>query len=497
MQFELRRFLREGAPGDDNWMTDWVRRGAVLCAALLVVGTVGGVPVATASGGSVESDDDGNEAPLADAGLDQEVPVNATVYLDASGSRDADGSIATYEWSIEQPDGTPTSPRCDTCARSEFQAGMPGTYVVTVTVTDDDGAARSDTLKVRVHTVEGPEVTLSGPTTITENTSTTFTATADAGESPLAQLDWKLDESDLDSESTDGRTAVDDLTRQFEPGTHNLSVRVVSELGRTDTVTLGLTVTVDTSGRPPQPCPRAGWNDSRGEWDAVTCSGSDSSQGARDEIFDELDTSPDDSDGTACVQYNQNDDTYGPNNASYYCDNDAYFGGSTPSIRDVDQDGNIDLGNQTFDEGDLRELADQSEGVSVDTSGGGVALQFKSKEAYREVLGTSYADPEKDASWSASEMSVVGSEYQVSNGGDTTTGNSAVKNIEEVTIRDLYGPGPVVKRPTTYEEGGDDSTGETSGDSGGNTGDSGDGSDENSSEGVDGRERVPERYTDS
>jgi len=473
MQFELRRFFREGAAVDDSRMTDWVRWGAVLCAAVLVVGAIGSGSVAaervdrgTESGES----GDGNEAPLADAGLDQEVPVNATVYLDASGSRDPDGSIASYEWSIERPDGTPTSPRCDTCARSEFRAGMVGTYNVTVTITDDDGARRSDTLKVWVYPVEGPEVTISGPTTVTENTSTTFTATAGAGESPLAQLEWKLDEREVASEAVGGDTAADDRTRRFDSGTYNLSVRVVSELGRTDTATLALTVTTNASGRSPQPCPEASWNDTREEWNAEICGGSDGSPGSGGEISDGSDVSSNSSGRTGCVQYNQNDDTYGPDDSRHYCENDAYFGGSTPSIRDVDQDGNIDIGSQTFDQSDLQELANRSEGVSVDSSAGGVALQFESQEAYRETLGTSHADPEEDASWSASEIAIVGDEYQVSGGEDATTGTSSAQPVGRVSVRDLYDTGPVVEPPTTDDMSGEGGTEGTTGDSGGNTG---------------------------
>lgn len=91
-----------------------------------------------------------NEAPLADAGLDQHVQRGATVLLDATGSRDPDGEIASYEWVIEAPDGTRMQPACATCPRTNFVAGQVGRYDVTVRVTDDDGAVRTDTLYVYV-----------------------------------------------------------------------------------------------------------------------------------------------------------------------------------------------------------------------------------------------------------------------------------------------------------------------------------------------------------
>lgn len=92
----------------------------------------------------------GNEAPLPDAGLDQHVDLGATVLLDATGSRDPNGEIAGYEWVIEAPDGTMSTPACQTCARTNFVVGQVGRYDVTVRVTDDDGAVRTDTLYVYV-----------------------------------------------------------------------------------------------------------------------------------------------------------------------------------------------------------------------------------------------------------------------------------------------------------------------------------------------------------
>ena len=106
---------------------------------------------------------DENRAPLADAGLDQEVEYGATVRLDATGSRDPDGEVTAYEWTIERPDGTTVEPDCSSCGRTSFRPQSVGTYAVTVTVTDDEGATRSDTLYVEVEGGTGPSVSLSGP----------------------------------------------------------------------------------------------------------------------------------------------------------------------------------------------------------------------------------------------------------------------------------------------------------------------------------------------
>jgi hypothetical protein len=317
-------------------MTDWVRWGAVLCAVALVVAAVGGVPVATASADNVGSDAEANEAPLADAGLDQEVPVNATVYLDASGSRDPDGSIASYEWSIERPDGTPTSPRCDTCARSEFQVGMVGTYNVTVTVTDDDGATSTDTLYVDVRDVEGPSVELSGLTSVTAGTNVTFEASATAGENPLASIDWAHNGSEFADVAVSGESATDEQVRRFEPGTYQLSAEVVSKLGRTDTARIVVEVLPNASQRATQPCPSATWNTTEDEWNTGGC---DPSQRLGESDLGSVS-------GTACSRYDRKDD--------FYCNNDRLMYGNEDNIiiHDADNDGEVTVMGETLSVGD-------------------------------------------------------------------------------------------------------------------------------------------------
>ena len=112
-------------------------RGVAVGGLLLLVVTTAGVAAA-------------NDAPLAEAGLDQEAELNTTVYLDAGGSLDPDGEIVGYEWSIERPDGSVTAPACADCPLTEYVPMQTGQHNVTVTVTDDDGASASDTLLLQV-----------------------------------------------------------------------------------------------------------------------------------------------------------------------------------------------------------------------------------------------------------------------------------------------------------------------------------------------------------
>ena len=90
-----------------------------------------------------------NEPPVAEAGEDQ-VVTTSEVHFDGSGSSDADGVIALYEWDFgDGNSGTGPSP---THVYNES-----GVYQVTLTVTDDSGTIRSsDSDSLRVVVNESP-----------------------------------------------------------------------------------------------------------------------------------------------------------------------------------------------------------------------------------------------------------------------------------------------------------------------------------------------------
>ncbi len=84
-----------------------------------------------------------NQAPIADAGLDQTVLVNEMMTLDGSGSSDLGGTIVSYEWNFG--DGTTLTGQTVDHTYSTAES-----YTVTLTVTDNGGATSSDTTLVTV-----------------------------------------------------------------------------------------------------------------------------------------------------------------------------------------------------------------------------------------------------------------------------------------------------------------------------------------------------------
>ncbi|MGH7894986.1 MAG: PKD domain-containing protein, partial [Candidatus Binatia bacterium] len=87
-----------------------------------------------------------NRPPTANAGPDKTSPEDTAVAFNGSGSTDADGTITAYAWSFG--DGTTGNG-----VASSHVYAAPGTYTVTLTVTDNNGAQSSDTAVVTVTAV--------------------------------------------------------------------------------------------------------------------------------------------------------------------------------------------------------------------------------------------------------------------------------------------------------------------------------------------------------
>lgn len=93
-----------------------------------------------------------NSPPVADAGSSKAAKAGERVSFDGSGSRDPDGSIASYLWNFADRGATASGKT----ASHVFQDA--GTYYVTLTVKDDAGAEDTDTVVVSVELPRPPDL---------------------------------------------------------------------------------------------------------------------------------------------------------------------------------------------------------------------------------------------------------------------------------------------------------------------------------------------------
>ena len=102
-------------------------------------------------GGGGGEDAPVNRPPRANAGEDQAVAAGSRVTLDGSGSSDADGAIAGYQWA--QTAGPTISLSNADQASASFVApetDAPVTLTFRLTVTDDDGATASEDVSITI-----------------------------------------------------------------------------------------------------------------------------------------------------------------------------------------------------------------------------------------------------------------------------------------------------------------------------------------------------------
>lgn len=117
-----------------------------------------------------------NQAPTADAGQNSVGVVNSLVTLNGSASKDSDGTIASYQWTVVSSPAAVTLANAST-ANPTFTPLVVGTYVFSLKVTDDKGLVSTnvDEVTIEVSATQAAPANIANKSTVTgcsQNTTT-------------------------------------------------------------------------------------------------------------------------------------------------------------------------------------------------------------------------------------------------------------------------------------------------------------------------------------
>ncbi|MFB6241529.1 MAG: PKD domain-containing protein [Candidatus Nanosalina sp.] len=170
--------------------------------------------------------DSGNTEPVAGFTWDTPVRPGEQVTLYASGSFDPDGNISSYRWSIGA-----------TGSRAQTVFDSPGSYPVTLTVVDGEGAETNITKDVVVTRNDAPvasfDIVYSGSNILTDvrfNASGSYDSDGN-----ITQYSWSFGEQGVS------------VVHSFQDS-GNVTLTVVDNEGRTDSVTKQLNERVSGDG---------------------------------------------------------------------------------------------------------------------------------------------------------------------------------------------------------------------------------------------------------
>ncbi|PVX23992.1 MAG: hypothetical protein CW691_08925 [Candidatus Bathyarchaeum sp.] len=188
------------------------------------------------------------------------------LFFDGSGSTDSDGTIVSYDWSFG--DGNTAA-----SVTADHAYADDGVYIVTLAVTDDDGATDTTTHEIAVSNV-APLADAGEDKKLAEGSTVSFVGSAsDAGVADILTISWDFGDGNSDTTGTLNPTHV-----YADDGDYLGTLTVADDDGESATDTLMVTVTNVA------PVVDAGADQTLDEGDAVNFNGVASDPGTSDTL---------------------------------------------------------------------------------------------------------------------------------------------------------------------------------------------------------------------
>jgi hypothetical protein len=191
-----------------------------------------------------------NAAPVANAGVNQNVVVASAVTLDGSASSDANGDALTYKWLLlSKPTGSAANLSSSTAQKPTFTADLVGTYVASLIV--NDGKVDSTVVAITISAAvlnAAPVANAGSSQTVTAGTLVTLTgaASTDANGDALTYK-WTLTTRPSGSSAALSSTSVVSPTIRVDiVGTYVASL-IVND-GKIDSTVATVPITATTTG---------------------------------------------------------------------------------------------------------------------------------------------------------------------------------------------------------------------------------------------------------
>jgi chitinase len=173
-----------------------------------------------------------NSAPTAQANGPYSGSTGSAINFSSNGSNDSDGSISAYSWSFGD---SATSAQ----ANPSHSYTEAGTYQVSLTVTDNDGATHSDSATVTVVAAnqnQPPVAQVNGPITTTANATVSLSSAGSADpDGSIAAYAWSFGDGNSSTVANPSHSYSTD-------GQYTVTLTVTDDEGATDSATTTVTV---------------------------------------------------------------------------------------------------------------------------------------------------------------------------------------------------------------------------------------------------------------